>query len=183
MTGANTDQSQHPIYSTSTAPWRYRYLHPGARQLLDDLEQKYLVTRTSREGAVSGQPRPDEGVIDVVDLRPERRDQGALSVTFTRFPGLDVRFGRWHREVCPWSESDDCDDDPALLLADLTAMVSDLVAGNFVEHLRTGPFHSTLSYRTPTRSGRNMLTRTQGRDKGRAARHAWAAWTPRVPIE
>ena len=107
-------------------------------------------------------------MLDVVRLTPEQPDQGPLTVTFTQFPGLDVRVGRWHRELYPWCGCDQCDDDPSELLAAFNAMVRDLAEGHLVEELRRGLFSSRLSYRTPMRRGGRHSTGTRPKQWARA---------------
>jgi hypothetical protein len=111
---APVDDPHRPV----TNPERFQMLHDGAHRLLDELERGYVVTRGAPD---SGDPRGGYtgGVLEVVKLTPERPDQGALTVTFTGFPGLDVHFGWWHHELYPRCGCDVCDDDPSQLLEEL----------------------------------------------------------------
>jgi hypothetical protein len=57
--------------------------------------------------------------------------------------------------------------------------VHDLIAGNVVEELKRGSRGGEISFRTPSRGRGTTLDRAQAKAAGPAARHAWAAWTPR----
>src|SRR5580704_14390468 len=82
-------------YSRVTNPERFASLHDVAAELLGRLELEFDAERTEGSGLDSeleegcNQARPS------VALVPRDISAAPIVVTFTAFPGVRVRFGRW----------------------------------------------------------------------------------------
>ena len=116
-------------YGRVSDPGRYTVLHPAAEQLLDRLAGEYAVDRRDGDRSL------DQGLVDgvevdhVVRLTPRSGDGAALTVAFTRFPGLAVRFGDCEPRYLPRCGCDACDEDPGALLDELRRDVVAFVTG------------------------------------------------------
>jgi hypothetical protein len=115
-----------------TNPEQYRPLHGLARDLLDCLTADYAVERV--EGlSIDEQLHHGVPVDRVVRLTPPA---GApLTIAFTLFPGLIVRYGRWSVAAYPVCGCDACDEGLDDLTEEFTAHVQDLVGGAFREEV------------------------------------------------
>ena len=112
-------------YERVTNPERFRRLHEAADALVARLEAKFQLDRIDDGAPVY------EGVIRQVQLVPV---VGApLVFCWTDFPGVRVRFGRWHDEAYPNCGCDACDEDAEELVEDLENEVEGAVAGQFTE--------------------------------------------------
>jgi hypothetical protein len=123
-------------YSRVTNPERFASLHDVATELLDRLEREFDAERTDGSGL---DPELEEGCNQArpsVILVP--RDIGAapLVVTFTAFPGLRVRFGRWCMIAFPTCGCDACDETAESEAERLKSLVDNLIAGRFREAIR-----------------------------------------------
>jgi hypothetical protein len=80
-------------YERVTNPERFIPLHPAAEAIVARLESRYEVERIDLDDVV------EDGVVRQVQLLPSA---GApLTIRWTTFPGLHVRYGRWHDESFP----------------------------------------------------------------------------------
>ena len=120
-------------YGRVSDPERFRILHDQVYELILDLLRRYAV-EPSIDPAVWRQGAHTEEL----RLTPEADGAAELSFSLTDFPGVAVRFGRWHEESYPWCGCDACDEDPDLLVEDLRAKVGALVNGRFSERVRAG---------------------------------------------
>ena len=129
-------------YSRVTDSERCRQLHSHMLSILERLEKTFDVER------VEGSDLDDEETDRLKVVRPSMsltpRDPAAapISVGFTAFPGLDVRLGRWYKELFPVCGCDACDDSAEDLIDDLDQIVDAVTAGRFREaiHLPRVPF-------------------------------------------
>ncbi len=69
-----------------------------------------------------------------------------MTVAYTNFPGLLVRFGRWHMDAFPRCGCDACDEDVDDLVIELAERVEALVQGGLTES-SSGTRLSTVTYR------------------------------------
>jgi hypothetical protein len=116
-------------YERVTNPERFAPILEAADAVVARLESTYLLARTQR-----GEPAV-EGVIRQVEFVPVA---GApLSVGWSDFPGVRVRYGRWHEESYPQCGCDACDEQPDEVIDDLERKVDALVAGRFTEAVVT----------------------------------------------
>ena len=124
-------------YSRVTNPERFASLHHVAAELLDRLEQEFDAERAEGYGL---DPELEEGcklARPSVALVP--RDIGAapIVVTFSAFPGIRVRFGRWYMTAFPTCGCDACDEAAESEIERLKSMIDNLTAGRFREAIQT----------------------------------------------
>ena len=163
-------------YGRITNPRRFATLIASTEELLDRLERLYQVERHAGHNLdpdlVASIPG---GATRVVRIAPARGGGAPLVVAFTDFPGVRVRFGRWHIEAFPVCGCDACDEQPGELADDLAAKVDALGAGRFSEQLslfrRPG-----LSYSFGDGSGWSRSARREVLSLGRPQRLRWDAW-------
>lgn len=168
-------------YGRVTDPSRYESLWASADALLDALAVQYEVTCLRGEGFFDDLgERALGGVSRSVRLLPSSPEAAPLTVAFTGFPGLTVRFGRWHVESFPSCGCDACNEDPVELGDQLRQSVSDLVRGRFSERWRCYPTPS-LAYSFSTRSGSTRVSLTELGRYGRPRTLVWGAWPVREP--
>jgi Family of unknown function (DUF6226) len=176
-------------YSRITNPGRFRPLLHIALTLLGQLHASFDVRRIEGYGL--------DGELEVGDLaRPSIRlvpgDSTAapLAVTFTTFPGLRVRAGRWCTAVFPSCGCDACDESADDEAARLAQMIDDVVAGRFRERLVLPPAGDGSQewdlWSSPPRrvSGRLQIDRERARAmlaEVASSSIDWAPWTRRDP--
>lgn len=170
-------------YGRITDPGRFAALHVAARDLLDELEARFDVTReiSSEPDRHGSEPAP------VVRLVPADPAASPLAIVFDAFPGLTVRMGRgddWSH--LPYCGCDACDETIEWCTEQLRDHVEALTAGTFGERLTRdhGWWHERW-YRT---SGGHARSRGKiiGRDRVAALRAAlpegelrWVPWPAR----
>jgi hypothetical protein len=168
-------------YGRVTDPGRYGALHAAGRDLLDRLTADHAVDRD--DGDASLDPALTGGVTAeaVVRLGPRSPDAAPLTVAFTSFPGLVVRFGHWVVRPFPWCGCDACAEEPDHLVDELTAGVAALVAGRFTERLTGSGRRRRLAYRLGDVEvdGQGVDARTAAHTGGPADR-SWSAWPRRT---
>jgi hypothetical protein len=123
-------------YSRVTNPKRFASLHDVAAELLDRLEREFDAERAEGYGL---DPELEEGcklARPSVTLAP--RDVGAapVAVTFSAFPGVRVRFGRWCMTAFPTCGCDACDEVAESETERLKLLIDNLTAGRFREAIR-----------------------------------------------
>ncbi len=95
-------------YGRLTNPERFAPLHDAALELIARLEAGFDVERAEAYGldedleGQRGLARPS------VRLSPSDPEAAPITVVFTDFPGLFVRFGRWAEEIFPVCGCDAC---------------------------------------------------------------------------
>ena len=166
-------------YARVTDPGRYAVLHEAADLLLDELTERYTVER-----------REIKGPLRAVRLIPHMPAAAPLAVTFTDFPGIKLRFGRWYEESLPNCGCDACDEHPAELVADLRTHVSALVEGGLWERVQrrvTGSWSETRLIGPDFSTGRSVPLDPRdaraARREGSAAAVQWAPWPRRSAPE
>jgi hypothetical protein len=123
-------------YSRVTNPERFASLHDSAAGLLDHLEWEFDAKRREAYGL---DPELEEGCNlsrPSVALLP--RDIGAapLTIAFSDFPGLRVRFGRWYVVAFPTCGCDACDEAAESETERLKSLIDNMTAGRFREAIR-----------------------------------------------
>ncbi len=84
-------------YSRVTEPERFRPLHEWALELVSRLQANYEVALEVGNGLdtqLELVPLPRESI----RITPLRDSSAPITITFTDFPGLAFRFGRWEVE-------------------------------------------------------------------------------------
>jgi hypothetical protein len=110
-------------------------MHAAAASLLERLASEYDVVATSEFV-----PTPDMTSFaharQPATLTPRSPTAAPVSVAFTTFPGLVVRFGYWTATRFPVCGCDACAPSADDEYAKLEQMVRDVVSGHFEEELR-----------------------------------------------
>lgn len=175
----------HPAdaYERVTNPQRYRILYAVAEELLDQLVAQYDVERVEGGAALDEELARGVDVRRVVRLAPKAERGASLTVAVTGFPGLSVRFGRWHIEAFPACGCDACDEDPSEVANELREKVEAVADGRFAERLSRG-LRPALEYEfrgeSWSSSGRRSLTRRHARKLGGAERLDYPSWPRRT---
>jgi hypothetical protein len=125
LTVVNDDSA----YERVTNPERFAALHEAARELVNDLRQRFdiLVEATAPEA-----DNLRSNVLSAVRVSP-RNDGAAVTVALTDFPGLYVRFGSEHAETFPQCGCDACDEQPDQLAENLREKLESVAYGRFSE--------------------------------------------------
>jgi hypothetical protein len=165
--------------NVSTDVARYAVLHDEAEALLTELGRFYAVERRA-----TGEGSRDRTIC----LVPHTPAAAPLAVTFTDFPKVVLRFGRWYRHSLPVCGCDDCDEDPATLVTDLHTQVSALVEGGLWERVHRGLNGSCAEtllvgpdFRASQQTPLTAAEARSARREGFAAAVQWAPW-PRRPV-
>jgi hypothetical protein len=97
--GMNDDPPPPEAYGRVTNSERFRPLHSAADDLLRDLEVTYRVERI--EGEADLDPELGTNGDRVVRLIPEPNDAAPLTIAYSDFPSLYVRYGQWGARLHP----------------------------------------------------------------------------------
>lgn len=165
-------------YSQVTDPERYAVLRPFALAVLDDLEAEFDVRRESPD-EVSGGAAEHVSWSEPVRLRPAAPGAATLTVAFTTFPGVIVRFGEATDLVLPFCGCDACDDLVQDLAEDLRFHVEALVTGGFSEW--HGSKGSGERFEVPGWGSKGSFVPTDDLPPDRGYRYEWEAW-PTKPV-
>jgi hypothetical protein len=175
-------------YSRVTDPDRFAPLHEFAGKLLGTLESAFHVER--REGYdLDPDADPTDLARPSVRLTPHLALAAPLQLTFTTFPGLLVRAGRWHHEPIPACGCDACDETADSAIEELCFLVEQIVAGRFREELRLSRLSGSAWLLREfggrdvgaSRSGKTRMTRAGARQLlGTGPRkYDWKPWPRR----
>ena len=129
-------------YGRVTNPERFAPLHDAALEMIGRLEADFNVQRVEGYGldeeleSKRGLARPS------VRLSPADPEAAPITVVFTDFPGLFVRFGRWKEELFPVCGCDACDETAESGIESLIEKVDWVTAHGFREAVQAprGPF-------------------------------------------
>jgi hypothetical protein len=133
--------SASEAYSRVTNPERFRPLHRLAIDLVEHLAAEYAVRRSEDFHLLPGMV-PFHHARLPVTLSPVLPNAAPISVAFTPFPSLVVRFGRWIGEPFPSCACDACAATADGEGVRLHALVDDVVAGRFREEISIPLFGS-----------------------------------------
>jgi hypothetical protein len=171
------------VHPRVTRAGRFAVLHGTAEALVDGLAETYVVERRETTEALSS----DGPLVRTAWLVPHTPAAAPLAVTFTDFPGVVLRLGRWYRRAMPACGCDACDEDPGALAADLRLQITALIEGGLWERVRrrlTGSWSETRligpDFRTAQQAPLEASTARAARREGFAAAVQWAPW-PRRP--
>lgn len=122
-------------YSRVTNPERFAALHDFADALLNRLEREFAVERVEDYGL---DPELDSGelVRPSVRLSPVDADAAPILFTFTAFPGVTARFGRWYCRSFPSCGCDACDETADGEANRLESSINEVTTGRFREEIR-----------------------------------------------
>jgi hypothetical protein len=151
--------------------------------LLDRLTAEYGVDRAEGFG-LDAELESSELERPSVRLVPRDPTAAPIVVTFSAFPGVSTRFGRWYVGAYPSCGCDACDEQADEERERLNQEVDAVTSGTFSEAVR---FHDgspwlthALSWRDGSASGETLLDHSQaeamlaGSDR---TSYEWAAWT------
>ncbi len=177
-------------YSRVTNPERFRALVLHALAVFEQLRAVYDVTALASFGPLPGLLAPFEHARPPITLVPAMPDAAPLGIAFTPFPGVIVRFGRWHATPFPACGCDACNETAHDEAARFDILTRRVVAGQFTEELRIprlfgdarlshrlGGSHDALG----CSQGWTILPRTAARALRGDAPHVtrWQAWPRR----
>jgi hypothetical protein len=173
-------------YSRVTNPERFRPLHDFAQTLLTQLHASFNVEQVRGYG-LDSELEVGDLASQSIRLVPDDPKAAPLVATFTTFPGLRVRVGRWCTAVFPACGCDACDeaaDDEAIRLREL---IDAVVAGRFREGIAlppTGDGWQEWELWSPSRrsSGRLRIDRERAREmlaEIEGSSIEWAPWRRR----
>ncbi len=163
-------------YGRVTNPDRYRVVVDSAKSLIDKLLETYHVARSVGNSQIDF---PEWGTSSGETLRLIPGRGTPLTIAFTAFPGVLVRFGSWGRESFPDCGCDACDEKPADVIQQMTTLIETAVAGGYQEELTrkslrcsfVGPWGSSIR---DTR-----LRRGEWRRHGKRGSRLWPQWPRR----
>jgi hypothetical protein len=171
-------------YSRVTNPERYAPLHGIVTELLDRLESQFDVESETGYGLDVEHEKQDLA-------RPSRRltprapNAAPLLVSFTSFPGVAARFGRWHTEGFPHCGCDACDESVGEAVQRLEQIVLAVTTGGFRESLlgaRLGDGWLSYELLSPDggrRAGEGRIARTRAKQMLAGSDESsfdWSAW-------
>ena len=136
---SGTGEPPPEAYSRVTNAERFRPLHPAMLEIISRLENDFEVERTEGYGLDEELERGLELAGPFVRLSPRDPDAAPITVAFSTFPSLYVRFGRWCREPFPDCGCDACDLTADGEIERLNEMVDDVIAGRFREAIDRPP--------------------------------------------
>jgi len=177
-------------YSRVTNPERFRALVLHALAVFEHLRAVYDVTELASFAPLPGLLAPFEHARPPITLVPTVPDAAPLGIAFTQFPGVIIRYGRWHAAPFPMCGCDACHETARDEAARLDILTRRVVAGQFTEELRTPRLFSDarLSHRLGCSDdglgcgeGWTTIPRTAARAlRGGAPRVTrWQAWPRR----
>jgi hypothetical protein len=162
---------------------RFAVLHVAAQALLDDLNQRYAVERRETKELLSA----EGSLAPTVRLVPRTPAAAPLSITFTDFPSVILRLGRWYQQSLPYCGCDACDEEPAELVAELRVQAAALVEGGLWERVSRGLTSSWSQTRligpdfnASQRAPLDASAARAARREGFAAAVQWAPWPRRA---
>ena len=172
-------ESPLPEHDRVTKPERFAPIVDAARAEIARLVSSYDVAVTQGPGC-DDELESRRMVVSVVRLTPARVDAAPLTFAFTPFPGVYMRFGRWHTSAYPPCGCDACDSSVEDLIEQLTADIRSVVDGDFSESLTRGlrpRLSHTFRFGMMSKSIESKIGRPTARRLGRPRRIAWSAWT------
>ena len=125
---------------------RFRPLHAAMQESIARLYSEYHVTQVEAYGLDEELERHMTPSAPTVRLTPNDGDAAPITIVFSDFHGLHVRFGRWLREPFPDCGCDACDESAEGEIERLIDIVDDVTAGRFRKGIRI-PLQSSAAWR------------------------------------
>ena len=174
-------------YERVTNPERFQPLHSAAMEMISRMEETFDVHRV--EGYDLDEELEGKRAIvrPSVRLTPVNSNAAPITVAFSDFPGLFVRFGRWVTEPFPSCGCDACNESAADEIERLTELVDIVTAGGLREAVQCpkGPLAGDgwlkFEFRMPTyrrRSSESRIRRSRALQMSGGARHLKLHWQP-----
>ena len=139
--GSERVEPPDEAYSRVTNPERFRPLHDAMLDMLDALETRFNVERVEAYGLdeeLESRSR-DAATRPSIALTPIDPEAASITVIFTGFPGLNIRFGRWYTDSFPGCGCDACDESAEGELERATEMIDSVTSGGFREAVVHSP--------------------------------------------
>ncbi len=177
-------------YSQVTDAGRFAPLHTAAIEMIDRLEAEYEVERVEGSGLDDELEERLTCARPSVRLSPVDPDAAPVTVVFSDFPGLHIRFGRWSTDLFPVCGCDACDESVEDEIERLTTMVDSVTTGGFREAVRCpalpfvgdGWLKSEFGAPAWQRSRQSILDRSRARRMAGGRRRLeldWKQWPRR----
>lgn len=150
---------------------RYRRLYDHGAALVERLQRIYDVE--VQEDAVDEDltVRPTDRVVRLV---PANADAATITIAFTDFPGLIVRYGDHHVVAYPRCGCDACDEDVGRLIEEMEQQFNDLAEGRFSEAVGRRERTYIFGARMTTE---RLPSPTSRKERGR---RLWSSWPERA---
>lgn len=123
-------------YSRVTNPERFRALVVHALAVFERLRTACDVTELASFEPLPGVIAPFEHARPPITLVPAVSNAAPLGIAFTPFPGVIVRYGRWHAMPFPTCGCDACNETADAEAARFDSLTRRVVAGQLTEELR-----------------------------------------------
>ena len=123
-------------YERSTNAERFRPLHSFALETVGRLKDDFEVDYSEGAGLDLELERGLKSARPSVRLSPVDTGAAPVAVVFSAFPGLHVRFGRWHAKPFPICGCDACDESAEWEIEQFGEMIEALTSGRFQEAVR-----------------------------------------------
>ena len=123
-------------YSRVTNPERFQPLHAEVLEIIGRLENNYEVVRTEGYGLDEELESRLELARASVRLKTSDVEAAPVVVTFSTFPSLYLRFGRWYKEPFPDCGCDACEETAEGEIERLKDIIDDVTAGRFREGIK-----------------------------------------------
>ncbi len=122
-------------YSRVTNPERFEPIIPAILSIIDQLETTYDVDRDEGYGLDDKLERRSlsDIVRPTIRLTPRNRHAAPITVAFSSFPGIHVRFGKLTTEPYPSCGCDACDETADSEIERLNDMIHNVTRGRFRE--------------------------------------------------
>ena len=167
-------------YGRVTDPERFAVVHAAADALVAELVARFAVDAAEGLDVDPEVVAMLPGCLRVVRLTPRSPSAAPLTLAWSPFPGVHVRFGRWHRRGFPHCGCDACGDTGPDVADELRVEVGLLVDGHFAESF--DGVHLRHSFRSPTRTSRSetLVAGTPlAAQLGPPGSFAWEPWPRR----
>ena len=173
-------------YERVTNPERFQPLHSAVKEMIARMEETFDVHRVEGYGLDEELEGKRAIVRPSVRLTPVNSNAAPITVAFSDFPGLFVRFGRWVIEPFPSCGCDACDESVADEIERLTELVDAVAAEGFREAIQCpkGPLAGDgwreFEFRAPTyrRSSKSRISRSRALQMSGGARSLKLHWQP-----
>jgi Family of unknown function (DUF6226) len=165
-------------YGRVTNPQRYRMVQDAARDVMDELLERFDVQVSAGNDIDPELQRRFASVIvgEMVRFAPNALGAAPLTFAFTSFPAVVVHAGEWRIGAYPRCGCDACDEMPAAVVEELRKDINALTAGAVHERWDGTRLHSDIRYSDGSRSSGWTLIE-QDRDRyGPAREYKWQPW-------
>ena len=187
--GWGIDGPPKEAYERVTEPERFAPLHEFGVALADRLEATFDVERVEAWGLDTEVERKD-AARPSIRLTPRNDGAAPITVSFSTFPSLSVRLGRWYTDFFPSCGCDACDETAEYESERLEELVEAVTAGRFQESIEILPDGTAWEKRSFWGPG-EMWMRGKSRVWGSRARRMlaesggrgfdWKPWAHREP--